>query len=338
MVTDWGRKVAIKRIGTTTRSAKAVARFVREVQTVGQLEHPNVVPIHDVGQDEDGGYYFIMKYVEGKTLEAVIEDLRAGDPRAHAQFGIEQRVRIFRELAEAIAFAHSKGVIHRDLKPANVMVGPYGEVSVLDWGIAVSSEATWKPGDTLDREGVLIGTQRYMAPEQARRLEADRRTDVYALCVILHELLTLRHYLDDVERVQDVLDGVLHRPVPLASTVHHPHQDAVPMDLSWIIDQGARKDPTERYETVDALIERLADRSEGRVHVQCPVTFTKRASSEVERAMDRWVVPRMGGLLAAGPAGIAAAADLMVAALGAMAASVVAVIVRATLAIAGSVT
>jgi serine/threonine-protein kinase len=176
-----------------------------------------------------------------------------------------------------------------------------------------------------------------MAPEQARREPVDRRSDVYALCVILHEFLTLRHYLEDIEDVPAMLDAVIHRPVPLASTVRHPHQEPIPMDLSWIIERGVRKDPSERFASVDELLERLSDRSEGRIHVQCPVTFTKRATNEVERAMDRWIVPRMGFLLSAGRVGVLVAAGLMMMLIGAMLVVGVAGVAGATLLLAGAV-
>jgi len=282
------------------------------VQTVGRLEHPNIVPIHDVGQDEHGAYYFVMKYVEGLTLEQILDDLRRGDAATHRRFGVEQRVKLARSLMEAIAFAHSHGVIHRDLKPANVMVGPYGEVLVLDWGIAkidgsIEPAVKARPEDETvgprTRDGALIGTPRYMSPEQTRGAAVDHRSDIYSLSVILHELLTLRHYLDaipDDAGLDAVLTGVREQAVPLASLVRHPHQDPIPMDLSWIVDQGVKKQPSERYVSVDAMLERLSARDAGEVHVQCPVTFSKRASSEVFHVIDRYIVPRMGWMFTAG--------------------------------------
>ena len=133
---DIDRDVAVKRLRPDVTSAAMVARFVEEVRTIGRLEHPNIVPIHDVGVDERGEYYFVMKYVDGETLESVIEKLAAGDPAYHAQYGVERRVQIVVALLEALAFAHKKGIVHRDIKPANVMIGAYGEVVLMDWGIA----------------------------------------------------------------------------------------------------------------------------------------------------------------------------------------------------------
>jgi serine/threonine-protein kinase len=134
---DIGRTVAVKRLlDPTTQHPAVLARFVDEIRTVGSLEHPNIIPIHDVGVDEQGRYFFVMKYVDGETLEELIEKLRAGDPHIHARFPQRRRLEIFVQILRALHYAHSRGIIHRDLKPANVMIGRYGEVVVMDWGIA----------------------------------------------------------------------------------------------------------------------------------------------------------------------------------------------------------
>src|SRR5262249_26554491 len=159
-------------------------RFVEEIRTIGRLEHPNIVPIHDVGVDERGDYYFVMKFVDGETLESIIDKLAAGDRAYHAKFGFERRVQIFLALLEAVRFAHTRGIVHRDIKPANVMVGAYGEVVLMDWGIAKSlhgdsvPEETPRPlvhasgsrrGTLFETQlGQLVGTPAYMSPEQAR--------------------------------------------------------------------------------------------------------------------------------------------------------------------------
>ena len=133
---DIDRDVAVKRLRPEVSSPATIARFVEEVRTVGRLEHPNIVPIHDVGVDERGEYYFVMKYVDGETLESIIEKLAAGDPLYHAHYTFERRVRIVRALLEALAFAHRKGIVHRDIKPANVMIGAYRRSRLDGLGIA----------------------------------------------------------------------------------------------------------------------------------------------------------------------------------------------------------
>ena len=173
--------MAVKRPGANTGEAGSIARFVEEVRTVGQIKHPNIVPIHDVGVDEEGQYFFVMKYVEGETLETIIEKRAAGDPQYHRRYTQERRVEIFLGILDAIHYAHARGFIHRDIKPANIMVGPYGEVVVMDWGLAKRVKADTSlalpandPPAPLDtgkdlyrtRAGTLLGTPAYMSPEQ----------------------------------------------------------------------------------------------------------------------------------------------------------------------------
>ncbi|MBN2799106.1 MAG: serine/threonine protein kinase [Deltaproteobacteria bacterium] len=309
---DIGRMVAIKRILPGRASRQAIARFVQEIRTVGRLEHPNIIPIHDVGQDEDGSLFFVMKYVEGLTLEALIAGLRDGDRTLHRAWPFERRVQVFAELLSAVAFAHAKGVIHRDLKPANVMIGGYGEVLLLDWGIARSGELLAVEGDGLPgaapgadrggrstRQGALLGTPLYMSPEQARGEDVDERSDVYALSVILYELLTLHHYLEGRESLEDILEGVQHHHPTLATLVRSPLQEAVPMDLSWYLRQGLHKDPSLRYPTVQAMIDRLDRRAQGDIPVECHLTLVKRVTRMALSFMDRHPMLVSGALMVA---------------------------------------
>jgi serine/threonine-protein kinase len=183
-----GREVAVKTITSKLAgSAEMRERFLREVRIQGQLEHPAIVPVYDLGVDEHGNDYFTMKRVAGRTLATVLRALRTGDARTRQAFPRNALLSVFRQICLAIAYAHSRGVIHRDLKPANIMVGDFGEVYILDWGIA------WLVDEpsTHDAEHVL-GTPGYMAPEQLTNASAiDARSDVYALGAILFELLAL---------------------------------------------------------------------------------------------------------------------------------------------------
>jgi serine/threonine-protein kinase len=296
---DIGREVAIKRLRGDVQGPAAVARFVDEIRTVGALEHPNIVPIHDVGVDADGSLYFVMRCVQGETLESVIERLAAGDRLAHAQWTHERRVHVFRQLLDAIAFAHERGYVHRDIKPANVMVGHFGEVFMMDWGIAkpvgapdVPAAAAGTASATGERVtathvGSVIGTPAYMSPEQARGEPVDARSDVYSLCVLLHELLGLKHYLDHCNTVEAVLDGVQTAHAPAPSFVPSAHQPPAPMDLSWYVRKGLAKEPAMRYQSVREMIERLDAREDGIVPVQCPITFSKRVMRLPIRFVDR---------------------------------------------------
>jgi eukaryotic-like serine/threonine-protein kinase len=187
-----GRDVAYKRLRSADASADALSRFMREARIQARLDHPAIVPVYEVGKDADGRPFFTMKRLSGKTLAERLQD------RSESLLPL---LRAFTEVALAIELAHTKGVVHRDLKPANIMLGDYGEVYVLDWGVArVMSERARAPsGADPDGEmetlgdathgGTLLGTLGYMAPEQIRGEPVDGRADVYALGSILFEIL-----------------------------------------------------------------------------------------------------------------------------------------------------
>src|SRR4030095_6262467 len=208
---DLGRKVAVKVMNAADSTEALASRMMREARIVALLEHPSIVPIHDVGKLEDGRVFYAMKLVQGKRLDQAAAD----------RTSLLDLLRIFQKVCEAVAFAHARNVIHRDLKPENIMVGPFGEVLVMDWGVAKLLGAArsvddstsedervesynlddpdlvatlplpgYSPADT--RAGTVIGTPAYMAPEQARGQTEllDQRSDIYALGAILYFLVT----------------------------------------------------------------------------------------------------------------------------------------------------
>ncbi|MBI4600993.1 MAG: SUMF1/EgtB/PvdO family nonheme iron enzyme [Planctomycetes bacterium] len=195
---DFRRKIAMKVMLGDERDPARASRFVQEAQTTAQLEHPNIAPVYDIGLDEDGPPFFTMKWIHGRNLAEV---LRSGGD----EYSLTRLVQVLQQAAMAVHFAHTKGVIHRDLKPQNVMLGDFGEVLVVDWGLAKVSRAEVGSSDsgaaistsrsdggerTLD--GSVQGSAPYMAPEQARGEVAaiDQRTDVFGLGAILYEVLT----------------------------------------------------------------------------------------------------------------------------------------------------
>jgi serine/threonine protein kinase len=300
---DIGRDVALKYLNAP-HDAASLARFVDEVHIVGSLEHPNIVPIHDVGRDENDRYYFVMKHVEGETLESIIEKLAAGDPAYHARYTFTTRVEIFVALARALQFAHAHGYVHRDIKPANVMIGRYGEVVLMDWGVAKLCKAPEETGDALDedasrsiherlfttRRGAIVGTPAYMSPEQARgEVETiDERSDIYCACVLFHELMTLRHYLGEPESLAAMLAAIQNDPPELFwNQVTEALQGPVPAEYLHFVKRGLQKDPAARFQNVEQMVEQLEAALDGRVKVECPVTFTKRAARELGRFVDR---------------------------------------------------
>jgi serine/threonine-protein kinase len=197
---ELGRTLAIKvLLEEHAADPEMASRFLEEARITSRLQHPGVVPIHDVGRFPDGRPFFTMKLVEGRTLAALLA------ARTSPAEGLQELLRAFEAVCQAIAYAHSRGVIHRDLKPANVMVGEFGEVQVMDWGVAKvirPEELRDHAGDTsikppfapsqMDQTlaGAVVGTPAYMAPEQARGEPLDERADVFGLGAILCELLT----------------------------------------------------------------------------------------------------------------------------------------------------
>lgn len=260
-----GREVAIKSVLPAHANAADIrARFAREARVQGQLEHPAIVPVYDFGIDADGKPYFTMKRVRGVTLENVVDALRRGDEATARTYTLHKLLGAFVQVCFAIDFAHEHGVLHRDLKPSNVMLGGYGEVYVLDWGLAkvssaaeVASERIPKApiathGSTPTAAGSVLGTPGYMAPEQIHGADADRRTDVYALGSILFEILTHERLHGDgpVEvMTQRTLEGVDARP-----SVRAPEREIAP-ELEAIVVRACALDRRQRFASARELAE-----------------------------------------------------------------------------------
>ncbi len=302
---DIGRNVALKYLTAPSHDGAALARFVDEIRVVGSLEHPNIVPIHDVGVDDANRYYFVMKHVEGETLEQVIEKLAAGDRAYHARYTYTTRVQIFVALLRALAFAHARGYVHRDIKPANVMIGRYGEVVLMDWGIAKQCRSPERgaPDEERDdetlpvrerlfttRRGSIVGTPVYMSPEQARGdVEAiDERSDVYCATALFFELVTLRHYLGEPQDLNQVLHAIQSEEANVSfGATTHPTQGPPPAEFLHFVKKGLKKDPRARYQSTTEMIDLLEAALDGRVKVQCPFTLQKRLTRELSRFTDR---------------------------------------------------
>ncbi|MEO8799270.1 MAG: serine/threonine-protein kinase, partial [Polyangiaceae bacterium] len=246
-----GRDVAMK-VARSDRgsSAELRARFLREVRVQGQLEHPSIVPVYDLGVGKDGATYFTMKRVKGHTLAEILDRLRSGDRTTAAQFSQRQLLAAFQSVCLAIEYAHSRGVLHRDLKPTNIMLGAFGEVYVLDWGIAkimaeeeAPNSRTIESNPSLDTQvGTFVGTLGYSAPEQLQNEALGPRSDVFSLGAILFEILTFRPLYDGP--IGNILKQMSEEPDARCS-VRCPSTD-VPPELETICVQTTKAKPEER--------------------------------------------------------------------------------------------
>jgi len=269
---------------------KQIKRFLEEAQVTGQLDHPGVVPVHALGLDERGALYFTMRLVRGRDLQKIFDFVQTGEEG----WNPTRALGVMLKVCEAMAYAHSKGILHRDLKPANIMVGRFGEVYVMDWGLArvlgeqdvhdlrldVPEVSKVKDHSGLDvrekfadldaslktMDGDIVGTPSYMAPEQARGRvsEMGPAADVYAVGAMLYHLLAGRvPYVEEFEKpspvtvLQRALEGP---PAPLVEL-----NADVPGELEAICEKAMEREPADRYASMETLADDLRAFLEGRV-------------------------------------------------------------------------
>src|ERR1700677_5025660 len=205
------RNVAMAVLRDATLRSKKITRFVREARITAALEHPNIIPVYDIGVDEEGKPYFTMKLLGGETLESILQRIYAGHGDYRARYPLNRLLRIFQGVCDAIGFAHSRGVIHLDLKPANIQVGDFGEVLVLDWGLAkiLNKNPVLYPNRLVLEKSLceisqagVSGTPGFMSPEQSRGENdtLDECTDIYALGALLHAILSCRKPPGKIDR------------------------------------------------------------------------------------------------------------------------------------------
>lgn len=289
-----GRTVAMKvALPELEGSDQLLPRFEQEARVTGQLEHPNIVPVHELGVDPFGRVFYTMKFVQGVTLHDVLEKIKAGDEAILERYSLAHLLTIFQKVCDALAFAHSRGVVHRDLKPANIMIGEYGEVLVMDWGLAkliedrgskiedgkIQSSILHSPSSDLTLSGQVMGTPQFMATEQAEGKveEIDARADIFSLGAILYNILTLRPPVSGdstADMLQKVRSGQIDPPTvydprnaksraragtngsaePAASLpLRHCPEGRIPVSLSAVAMKALALRQEDRYQTVKEL-------------------------------------------------------------------------------------
>ena len=254
------RKVAIKvLLDGAYASASARRRFEREIELVASLKHPNIIAVHDSGVTSDNRPYYLMDYIQGQPLDKYIR---------RTQLTLEDTLRLFGRVCDALSYAHQRGVIHRDLKPSNILVDAEGSPRVLDFGLAKNLAG---PADrVLSVTGQVVGTLPYMSPEQAQGStgEIDTRTDVYALGVILYELLTGNYPYAVVGRMADILRNIVEAPPAAPSSQWSPESGVSRRKSKWfqsgkcpiddeiqtIVMRCLAKEQERRYQTAGGLL------------------------------------------------------------------------------------
>ncbi|MFL5404081.1 MAG: protein kinase domain-containing protein [Gemmatimonadales bacterium] len=252
------REVAIKVLPPEmSHDTKLISRFQQEAKTAARLDHPNIIPIYRV-ESEAGLNYFVMKFVNGRTLEQVLES---------GPLPVAQARRVLREAALALGHAHQRKIVHRDVKPANIMVEADGRVVLTDFGISKAAQG----GSGLTGTGAIIGTPHYMAPEQAKGLEVDGRADQYALAIVGHHILTGKLPFDG--SAHSILYKHVFEPPPPMLEV----RPDTPKDLSLALARALSKDPAERFPSMEEFAAAVSgDRRSGAATVvSVPVKTTK---------------------------------------------------------------
>lgn len=313
---DLQRRVAYKQLLSQDNhhadNQHALARFLREAQITAQLDHPHIVPIYGMEIHEHSPAYS-MKLVQGKTFKELIKETRAfydQGLRPDSEHDLPQLLDAFLKVCDAVAYAHSKGVIHRDLKPANIMVGCFGEVYVMDWGIArlmhesrlpeyaervTAADSPMASADAT-QVGQILGTPRYMSPQQAagRNDELDGRSDLFALGLILYELLTLRPAFS--------ADSLINLLKKVLKAEKEPWRDAgrkIAPELRAIVDKATARKPEQRYDGVTAMADDLRLYLRGEAPSVRPDNLFRRLARRVGRQRELVLCLLLGGLLCA---------------------------------------
>ncbi|MEZ0370590.1 MAG: protein kinase [Candidatus Sericytochromatia bacterium] len=305
------RTVAFKQLLQNAISPAVTRRFLVEAQITAQLDHPQVIPIYGLETSAEGQVAYTMKMIHGLSLKQWLAQVKAACHKGEVpnEFQLGSRLRIFLKLCDALAFAHSKGVIHRDLKPANIMLGRFGELYVMDWGIArpfASPAADAENRVEIDNpelydeeKGQIVGTPRFMSPEQAAGMNAelDQRSDLFALGLILFELACLKQAIQ-AKNMQAMLQKVLRGQLePLA----HAFGEPIPAGLAAIVAKATARRRADRYQNVPELaadLRRFLADERVLAHAETTLQRLQRAIQRHRQA----VLPLLLGLLLLGGA------------------------------------
>jgi eukaryotic-like serine/threonine-protein kinase len=293
------REVALKVMqNADTQKKEIVNRFIEEAQIAAQLDHPNILPIYDLTTDGQGNPFYAMKLVKGDTLETLISKLKDKNPETLKEYPLSRLLQLFIKICDGMSFAANRNVVHRDLKPENIMIGPFGEVFIMDWGIAkvIDSkksrhQTSANPQDSIDRlskddtfniqttmQGQILGTPGFMAPEQViNSSQADIHADIYALGSIFYNILCLvppHSEIDIKTLMKNKISGNIPSPEQRVNAanidlIHLPGKQ-IPPSLSAVCQKAMALNSCERYNTpkelekdIQAYLDGYATQAEG---------------------------------------------------------------------------
>lgn len=268
-----GRTVVVKTLQYKfLLDQKESRRLLREARVTAQLQHPNTVPVYEIGEDKVDGIYFTMKRVSGENLFEILKRVATNVPETVAEFPLARRVAIVTDACQALMYAHARGVMHRDVKPENIWVGNFGEVLLLDWGVAkvwgqpddmplhptVARQQEAQQVQELTMAGDRPGTPLYMSPEQVNvnRSQVDERSDIFSAGVVLYETAALREPFRG-RVVQETFDNIIHDTPPPPSE-QNPEQ-GIPKAFDDVVMKAISKVPADRYQTMRQMLDALRD-------------------------------------------------------------------------------
>lgn len=279
---DIGRPVAIK----SYKFGGNVGHKLLSMETdiTGKIDHPGVPVLYDIKKTDDEQYHYIMKFIEGESLESIIERLRTGDEETTRQYTFEKRADIIIQILRVLASAHAKGIIHRDIKAENIMIGRAGEAYLMDWGIAIDLKNN-------TGEGQLAGSPRYMSPEQAAKKALDKRSDLFSLSAVFFELMSLQTHGPKLDDTKEIL-AVLPEYEPSSSDLNRFHkiQGAYPLQYKPIIQKGLRNDPNARFQSAEEMLVEIESGVSGDIAVSCPISGMLKAFYLVEQSLVKYPI------------------------------------------------
>jgi serine/threonine protein kinase len=240
------RKIVMATPLKNQQDYESVWDFIREARITAKVSHPNIVPIYEIGVNDQDLPYYTMKFIEGENLGAILSQLQKKDPGTTKSFPLKKLLSIYIKICEAMAFAHSKGVVHLDLKADNILVSDFGQVQVCDWGLAHELEHI---KETLEPK--LTGTPGYLSPEQICGNEISTASDIYSLGAVLYHSLTCSRPFENLS-IDEILRATVKGESPFTYAKDIPNK--IPLPLISIVNKAMKLNPTERYDSVDALL------------------------------------------------------------------------------------